>query len=186
MFHKFAIHEKHLQFKLYYSSNKAYTIIPPFPRAQGPPQFQETLVNLLKHFLHRVTRKNGAVIPRHDATNLSNRRFNDKSPLSSSTKVPIVPRRAWEQNRSIGSRVRRSKNEGSLLPNRGGGPLIGKPEETVKRAGGLILIEGYAAGNNRQLAEHQSPMRLGFADNRLSGGGKWRWGGKGFGTGAGE
>ncbi|KAK1119601.1 hypothetical protein K0M31_013024 [Melipona bicolor] len=55
--------------------------------------------------------------------------------------------------------------------------LIGKAKETVKQAGwGLILIEGYAAGNNRQLAEHQSPMRLGFADNRLSGDGKWRSG----------
>ena len=65
--------------------------------------------------------------------------------------------------------------------------LIGKPKETVKQAGweGLILIEGYAAGNNRQLAEHQSPMRLGFADNRLSGGGKWRSGRHGGGGGGG-
>lgn len=45
--------------------------------------------------------------------------------------------------------------------------LIGQSNETVKRAEGLILIEGYAAGNNRQLAEHQTTMRLGFADNRL-------------------
>lgn len=41
--------------------------------------------------------------------------------------------------------------------------------ETVKRAVGLILIEGYAAGNNRQLAERRATMRLGFADNGLRG-----------------
>lgn len=45
--------------------------------------------------------------------------------------------------------------------------LIGQSNKTVKQAEGLILIEGYTAGNNRQLAVHQPAMRLGFADNRL-------------------
>jgi len=56
--------------------------------------------------------------------------------------------------------------------------LIGQSNETVKRTEGLILIEGYAAGNNRQLAACQSTMRLGFADNGLRGTGSRIRGGR--------